>query len=275
MSKPIALAIDFKKFTPSVLTTGEFLLKNIYPSSKAILFHVIEQFFTPPAYLLPYLNIEKERLEKALNELMAPISKKGFRVEKAVILGEFWTALRNFVELLDPELIILGYEPHLIKIPTAEKILERLEISFLVVKENPLKKLNKILCPFDFSEKALSALKKAFYYAEKTQAELIVLYVINPLESPDKTCNLQYVTEREKEIKENWKNLLNTIKPPDINFRFETVCGNRLDEIMQKVEQESIDLIIAGRRGKILQTGIGSVSKALIKTSKIPVLLVN
>ncbi len=275
MSKPIALAIDFKKFTPSVLTTGEFLLKNIYPSSKAILFHVIEQFFTPPAYLLPYLNIEKERLEKALNELMAPISKKGFRVEKAVILGEFWTALRNFVELLDPELIILGYEPHLIKIPTAEKILERLEISFLVVKETPLKKLNKILCPFDFSEKALSALKKAFYYAEKTQAELIVLYVINPLESPDKTCNLQYVTEREKEIKENWKNLLNTIKPPDINFRFETVCGNRLDEIMQKVEQESIDLIIAGRRGKILQTGIGSVSKALIKTSKIPVLLVN
>jgi nucleotide-binding universal stress UspA family protein len=275
MSKPIALAIDFKKFTPSVLTTGEFLLKNIYPSSKAILFHVIEQFFTPPAYLLPYLNIEKERLEKALNELMAPISKKGFRVEKAVILGEFWTALRNFVELLDPELIILGYEPHLIKIPTAEKILERLEISFLVVKENPLKKLNKILCPFDFSEKALSALKKAFYYAEKTQAELIVLYVINPLESPDKTCNLQYVTEREKEIKENWKNLLNTIKPPDINFRFETVCGNRLDEIMQKVEQESIDLIIVGRRGKILQTGIGSVSKALIKTSKIPVLLVN
>ncbi len=275
MSKPIALAIDFKKFTPSVLTTGEFLLKNIYPSSKAILFHVIEQFFTPPAYLLPYLNIEKERLEKALNELMAPISKKGFRVEKAVILGEFWTALRNFVELLDPELIILGYEPHLIKIPTAEKILERLEISFLVVKETPLKKLNKILSPFDFSEKALSALKKAFYYAEKTQAELIVLYVINPLESPDKTCNLQYVTEREKEIKENWKNLLNTIKPPDINFRFETVCGNRLDEIMQKVEQESIDLIIAGRRGKILQTGIGSVSKALIKTSKIPVLLVN
>lgn len=206
---------------------------------------------------------------------MAPISKKGFRVEKAVILGEFWTALRNFVELLDPELIILGYEPHLIKIPTAEKILERLEISFLVVKENPLKKLNKILCPFDFSEKALSALKKALYYAEKTQAELIFLYVINPLESPDKTCNLQYVTEREKEIKENWKNLLNVIKPPEINFRFEAVCGNRLDEIMQKAEQESIDLIIAGRRGKILQTGIGSVSKALIKTSKIPVLLVN
>lgn len=275
MSKPIALAIDFKKFTSSVLTTGEFLLNNIYPSSKAILFHVIEQFFTPPAYLLPYLNIEKERLEKALNELMSPLSKKGVKVEKAVILGEFWTALRNFVELLDPELIVLGYEPHLIKIPTAEKILERLEINFLVVKENPLEKIKKILCPFDFSEKALSALKTAFYYTERTQAELIILYVINPLESPDKTCNLQYVTEREKEIKENWKNLLSTLKPPDINFRFETLCGNRLDEIMQKVEQESIDLIIVGRRGKILQTGIGSVSKALIKTSKIPVLLVN
>ncbi len=258
-----------------MVSTGEFLLERVYPDSKAVLFHVIEQFFTPPAYLLPYLNVEKERLEKELNEISLPLTKKGLKVEKAVILGEFWTALRNFVELLDPELMVLGYEPHLIKIPTAEKILERLELSFLVVKERPLQELKKMLCPFDFSEKALSALKKAFHFAERTQAELLCLYVINPLESPDKTCNIQYVTEREKEIKGNWEELLSNLQIPEINFSFETICGNRLDEIMKKVEEESIDLIIAGRRGKILQTGIGSVSKALIKTSKIPVLLAN
>lgn len=275
MSKPLALAIDFKKFTSSVVASGEFLLENIYRDSKAILFHIIEQFFTPPAYLLPYLNIEKERLEKELENLAHPLYNKNLRVEKSVLLGEFWSSFKHFVEVVDPELIILGYEPHLLKIPTAEKILERLEISFLIVKEKPLNSLKKILCPFDFSEKAISALKKAFYYAKETSSELIVFYIINPLELADKTCNIMYVSEREREVKKQWEELLHTLSPPQVNYRFETTCGNRLDEIMKRVSEEKIDLVIMGRRGKVLKIGVGSVSKAVIKNLSIPVFLVN
>ncbi|MFN3568399.1 MAG: universal stress protein, partial [Caldimicrobium sp.] len=224
MSKPLALAIDFKKFTPSIIKSGEFLIEKIYQDSKAILFHVIEQFFTPPAYLLPYLNIEKERLEKELEVLAEPLYKKKIKVEKTVILGEFWSALKHFIELIDPELIILGYEPHLLKIPTAEKILERLETNFLVVKEKPLNELKKILCPFDFSEKGISALKKAFFLANQTSSELIILYVISPLESVDKTCNIQFVFQREKEIQNEWDILQENFSLPHVNFRFETPC---------------------------------------------------
>ncbi|MFN4132332.1 MAG: universal stress protein [Caldimicrobium sp.] len=275
MNKPIALAIDFKKFTPSIVASGEFLLEYIYRDSKAILFHVIEQFFTPPAYLLPYLNLEKERLEKELEILAQPLYKKHLKVEKAVLLGEFWSSFKHFVEVTDPELILIGYEPHLLKIPTAEKILERLEVSFLVVKEKPLNSLKKILCPFDFSEKAISALKKAFYYAKETASELIVYYIINPLELADKTCNIKYVSEREREVKKQWEDLLSSVKPPEVNLRFETTCGNRLDEILKKVSEEEVDLVIMGRRGKVLQIGVGSVSKAVIKNLSIPVFLVN
>ncbi|MFN3504585.1 MAG: universal stress protein [Caldimicrobium sp.] len=275
MSKPIALAIDFKKFTPSIVKTGEFLIENIYKDSKAILFHVIEQFFTPPAYLLPYLNIEKERLEKELEALAEPMYKKNIKVEKSVILGEFWSAFKHFVEMIDPELIILGYEPHLLKIPTAEKILERLESNYLVVKESPLTELKKILCPFDFSEKGISALKKAFFLAKETSAELTILYVISPLESSDKTCNIQFVSEREKEVKGEWDTLLKTLSLPQVKFRFEILCGERLNEILKKASEEQVDLIVMGRRGKILQFGIGSVTKSVIKNTSIPVLIVN
>lgn len=275
MSKPIALAIDFKKFTPSIVKTGEFLIENIYKDSKAILFHVIEQFFTPPAYLLPYLNIEKERLEKELEALAEPMYKKNIKVEKSVILGEFWSAFKHFVEMIDPELIILGYEPHLLKIPTAEKILERLESNYLVVKESPLTELKKILCPFDFSEKGISALKKAFFLAKETSAELTILYVISPLESSDKTCNIQFVSEREKEVKGEWDTLLKTLSLPQVKFRFEILCGERLNEILKKASEEQVDLIVIGRRGKILQFGIGSVTKSVIKNTSIPVLIVN
>ncbi len=275
MSKPLALAIDFKKFTSSVVKTGSFLFQNIYPDSKVILFHVIEQFFTPPAYLLPYINLEKARLEKELEELAQPLFKKGLRIEKVVLLGEFWSSFKNFIETINPEMVIIGYEPHLIKIPTAEKILERLETTFLVVKENPLKKLKRILCAFDFSDKAISALKKAFFIAEKAQGELFILHVINPLSLPDKTCNLQYLKEREKEVQEDWQNLLKDLELPSIKFSFEIVCGIRIDEILHKIQEKEIDLLIVGRRGRIVSLGLGSISKALIKTSSIPVLLVN
>lgn len=272
MSKPIALAIDFKKFTPSIIKTGEFLNKKIYPDSKIVLFHILEYFFTPPAYLLPYLRVEKERLEKELELLSQPLKETGLRVEKTVILGEFWEALRHFVESLAPELIVLGYEPHLLKIPTAEKILERVEVPFLVVKETPLHKLETILCPFDFSETGKKALSKALFFAEVSGARLTVLYVINPLQSPDKTCSLQFVEEKEREVRNEWERIKEKY-PLLSQSAFVTVCGDRVESIMNLAREISADLIIMGRRGRILRVGLGSLSKAIIKNSDIPVLL--
>lgn len=272
MSRPIALAIDFKKFTPFILKTGEFLNRKIYPDSKLVLFHIIEYFFTPPAYLLPYLRVEKERLERELDALSQPLREAGLRVEKAVILGEFWEALRNFIESLAPELIVLGYEPHLLKIPTAEKILERVEVSFLVVKETPLYKLESILCPFDFSETGRKALDRALYFAKMAGSRLTVLYVINPLQSPDKTHSLQFVEEREREVRAEWEKLKEKY-PQLLQVPFITVCGDRVESIMNLAKEISADLIIMGRRGRILNIGLGSLSRAIIKISDIPVLL--
>ncbi len=275
MNQPIALAIDFKKFTPQVVKTGIFLAEKVFRDSSLVFFHVIEYFFTPPAYLLPYLNIEKERLEKALNDLIEPIRSTGINLEKRILLGEFWSTLKHFLEELDPEVVVLGYEPHVLKVPTAEKILERLEISFLVVKEIPLERLKKILCPIDFSEKSLSALKKALFIAKETDAEIKAFYVITPLELADKSCDSLYLSERKKEINETWEKLIFELNPSCVKLSFEILCGNRLDEIIRKMEEEKPDLLILGRRGKVLKIGIGSVSKALLKVSKIPIYLVN
>lgn len=274
MANPLALAIDFKKFTPNILSTGEYLLTHVYRDSKLVLFHIIEYFFTPPAYLLPYLNIEKERLEKELEGLARPLKAKGLTVEKTVILGEFWHALQHFVEILNPEMIILGYEPHLLKVPTAEKILERIEVTYLVVKENPLNQVKNILCPFDFSDMAKRALKKALEFSYITGSEIKVLYVISPLESPDKTCNLKFVSEREREVQKDWEIFLKEESLLQKGLSLEIICGHRIEEILKKAKEYEADLIIMGRRGKILKFGLGSISKAIIKNFANPVLLV-
>lgn len=274
MANPLALAIDFKKFTTSILSTGEYLTSHVYRDSKLVLFHIIEYFFTPPAYLLPYLNIEKERLEKELEVLARPLKAKGLSVEKTVILGEFWHALQHFVEILNPEMIILGYEPHLLKVPTAEKILERIEVTYLVVKENPLTQMKKILCPFDFSDMAKRALKMALELSQITGGEIKVFYVISPLESPDKSCNLKFVSEREKEVHRDWELFLEEESLLDKGLSLEITCGHRIEEIIKKAKVFEADLIIMGRRGKILKMGLGSISKAIIKNFANPVLLV-
>ena len=108
MSQPIALAIDFKKFTHSILETGLFLKENLYPESKIVLFHIIEFFFTPPHYLFSYLKKEENRLKIELLNHAQKFKNKNIPVETEVIFGNFWEALKNFVKNLNPHLLVLG-----------------------------------------------------------------------------------------------------------------------------------------------------------------------
>lgn len=272
-SKPLALALDFKKFTPYVLETGKFLVKNIYKDSSLILFHIIEHILTPPAYLLPYLNIEKELIDQELDKFVQELHKDGIEAEKKILLGEFWTVLRHFVKTYCPELIIVGYEPHSLKVPTAERILERLEWSFLVIKDKPLIKLEKILCPFDFSESSYVALKYSSLFARVTSAQLLILHIISPPEAWGKSEISESFIHREKEVRELWEATVKEELLQGIKYDFEIVQGDSMQEILNVLLERNIDLIIMGRRGKMLKSGIGAITRAIIKTSPKPILL--
>lgn len=273
MAKYLALAIDFKKFTPNIVDTGKFLTNSVYKGSSLILFHIIEYLLTPPAYLLPYLNVEKERIEKELKSIIETLQKEGYDAQEKILLGEFWTALDHFVDTYRPELIVLGYEPHFLKVPTAEKILERFDWNYLVVKGKPLVQLKRILCPFDFSESSFKALRLSAQFAKETSAELVILHVISPPDLADKTARLRFISEKEREIKEEWETIPKEDLLAGIESRFEITFGDRVELILNEISSNEIDLIVMGKRGKILKSGIGWLTKAIIKSASIPVLL--
>ncbi len=276
MFKPIALAIDFKKFTHSILETGLFLRKNLYPKSEVVLFHAVEYFLTPPHYLVSYFREEEAQLKSKLTELSQIFKKENISVKNKVIWGNFWEVLKSFMKNLNPYLIILGYQPYRFKIPTAEKMLERLEYNFLVVKDQPLQRVKKILCCIDFSEKSLNCLKMAIFWNKKLKAELKILNVIPKIKVKDRKVREEILKKEKSERERLWENLVNSLEKSEKinNFNFEIAYGNRLKEIFENVRLNSPDLLIVGKTGKNIKSGLGSITKELLKKTQIPVLIV-
>lgn len=145
-----------------------------------------------------------------------------------------------------------------------------------------MKKFNKILLPTDFSEYSLTAIEYAVDLADKYDAELHVLHVlektppilairsfdlseekiISSLEN-DANASLKKVEERLKSI---------TGRPINMVLR----KGIDYQEIVEYCNEEKIDLIVIATHGRtgILHTLLGSVAEKVIRYAKCPVMVV-
>ncbi len=276
MQKTLALAIDFKTFTPSILKTGLFLIKNVYLEKKIILFHVIEYFLTPPHYILPYFREEKKKLEAQLLEISQEFQKENILPDIHVLLGNFWNVLSEFIETVKPHLIIMGYQPHKVKISTGEKMIERLKSNFLIVKQKPVEKIENILCCIDFSETSLECLKMANFLSERLNSKVKVLNVIPQIQIKDKLLEKEALEEERLEREKKWQNLLKSLneKKSLKNLEFFIKYGEKNKEITKIIRTDHPDILIIGKRGKVIKTGLGSFTKEILKTLEIPLLIV-
>ena len=270
MPKPLVLFLDFDELAHPILETSKFLLTHVYQESKVILFHIIEEALTTPAYVLPYLKFEFKKVEEELNKLIESANFDREKVEKTLAFGERWANLERFLHTLTPELLIIGYKPHLFKVPLAEKLLERLELTFLAVKEKPITNLKRILCFFDQSQDATFALKLAANWAIKTGAKLTVLnfYFTKPLVGVDEitlheTIQTSITKTLQKELSE-------------ANQILEDVLILKIDKIhdLHRMVNQGFEVIFMGRKGETLVQGLGSFSKHILRTSQVPVCVV-
>jgi len=141
----------------------------------------------------------------------------------------------------------------------------------------------KILCPTDFSEPALTALKHAGELARHFSAELIVVHVIPPVPGPHAFPDPQMVTtfdvplyqqelaiSAEKVLKE----LVSHQVSPEVRTRDLVTTGEAAPEILRIAHQEHVDLIVIASHG---QTGwrrlvFGSVAEKVVRQATCPVL---
>ena len=270
MPKPLVLVLDFDELAYAVIETSKFLLTHIYQENKLILFHIIEEALTAPGYVLPYLKFEFKKVEEDLNRLIESANLNKEKVEKTLAFGERWANLERFLHTLSPELLIIGYKPHLFTVPLAEKLFERLELTFLAVKEKPLTNLKRILCFFDQSQDATFALKLAADWAIKTGAKLTVLnfYFTKHLASIDE-ISLHKIIENSIT-----KNIERGLAQTDKIL--EDIVVLKIDNLqdLDWMVNQGFEVIFMGRKGETLIQGLGSFSKHILQTSKVPVCVV-
>lgn len=154
-------------------------------------------------------------------------------------------------------------------------------------------KVNKILCPTDFSEHSYRALEIARGFARQLSAKLVLIHVVPrvPVSTSIQTGAIGYnapsglggfnVTEYVKELKASARESLNGIieKKLDKDVSVEGYVlhgGDEADEINSFAEDQNVDLIVLSTHGRTGLTRLvfGSVAEKVIRHANTPVLTV-
>jgi nucleotide-binding universal stress UspA family protein len=142
--------------------------------------------------------------------------------------------------------------------------------------------LKKLVCPTDFSKPSVEGLRIGLELAEKFDAELIVLYVIEPpgwsgLAYSPPVSNLTEISAaiKEETIK-NLNKLQSEIIPEHVRYRLLTAEGKPAEEIVKLAGEESAGLIVIATHGYsgFHRFVFGSVTERVVRTAKCPVLTV-
>ena len=136
--------------------------------------------------------------------------------------------------------------------------------------------VKEILVPIDFSEVSDEALEFAKVIAEKFQAELHVLHVV---EDPILNAPTTSDAFRDERI-EKCTGQLDELFDDEDRQRFHVIpvvrCGPATETILEYVSEKTVDLIVMGAKGRsaLASMLMGSVAEDLMKEAPCPVVTV-
>ena len=139
--------------------------------------------------------------------------------------------------------------------------------------------IKKVLVPIDFSDYSKNALKYAVNFTKQFNAELLLIYVVEPvLYPPDFSMGQIAIPsvdfEMDKRAVEELDKLDKQEIPNEIKVRSVVKTGKPFIEIIETASEENIDLIIIATHG---HTGVehilfGSTAEKVVRKAPCPVL---
>jgi acetoin utilization protein AcuB len=208
----------------------------------------------------------------------------------------------NVISMVSPSFMVEGMRIAAIRIRTEEyepivKDLEKAGYKVLSIGKWPsvsvTPQIKKILYATDLSENSAYAFYFAIDFAQKHNANIIILHVVEPLPIPphvspyiEKGRIVKIEKDNIKQATEKIKNRLQSfcrrvegqIGPPCIELVSKTLVplGHPTEEILNTADREDCDLIILGTHGKgfLAHTFLGSVSSAVLHRARKPVFII-
>lgn len=171
----------------------------------------------------------------------------------------------------------------------AERVVQLTGCSVLVVrrKEHPFMspdsgciRINRILVPVDFSEFSSGAVRQAFHLADKFQASVELVHVVEE-NSPARSDALQKnaaVQRYLRDLLESAEKQLEAIQSPadsKISVERHVRMGRPYVEILNQAKERFTDLIVTGTHGRtgIAHWFLGSVAEMMVRKAPCPVLV--
>lgn len=136
--------------------------------------------------------------------------------------------------------------------------------------------IQKILVAYDTSEQASKAFDLGLDLARRYSAALLVLAVARPPEPPQEVEAEAFIERTTEYFEGHFATLRESSKQANITPRFEVRVGHPADQIIHVANQEKVDMIVMGHRGKsmIQRWLLGSVSKRVISYAHCAVTIV-
>jgi nucleotide-binding universal stress UspA family protein len=143
--------------------------------------------------------------------------------------------------------------------------------------------LKRILCPVDFSDNSLHALDYAIALAQRQEAELVLLHVVQPsllsasmdpfLPEYDMTVMENYMDACKRQLKELTERVIAQDHPATTSA---LRTGTPFLEIVTAARELDSDLIVVGTHGRtgLAHVMIGSVAEKVVRKAPCPVLTV-
>ena len=139
--------------------------------------------------------------------------------------------------------------------------------------------IKKVLVPIDFSDYSKSALKYAINFSKQFKAEVILVYVIEPIIYPPDFSMGQIAmpsvnTEWDERAKDELAKLAKNEIPAELPSKTVIKTGKPFVEIIETATEEDVDIIIIATHG---HTGVehilfGSTAEKVVRKAPCPVL---
>lgn len=232
---------------------------------------------------------EKEkRIQQQLNKQSREVSKRDINIQSVVLRGiSPADTLMEFISEMNFDLVVMGTHGktgirHFVQGSVAEKIVRNAPIPVLTVHRSVEKNaINRILVPIDFSAYSTRSLEWASAIAEKYQAKLVILHVIEREVYPSfYTPDVETSTSADQNLGELARNHLEEfvreLVDDSLIEQYVVKEGPAHKEIVDFVKENDMDLLVIATHGL---TGLeylllGSTAEKVIRWATCPVLTV-